>query len=202
MPKIHIVLKKVESSGAVPVEGKVRLQPVSRIKTGTTMIVPEYFEQSLDSDGVTDVSLPKMSSAQVWAVTELPGTAQEYTRYVQIPASEETINYTDLPDVNPASGVPVSMQNGQVLQVMVASSAQAAAALSAKYPHVLVVYPSDTTTATSVSSVGPVLSSAGTAVSGGSATLLPDTVVAVGGTTLESTADDDTDDVASADKEA
>lgn len=203
MAKIHISLKKVTNNATAGIHpGKVRFCPVGRIRSGGTMLVPEPFEVSLDSNGTSDVTVPKTSTTTIWAITELPGTALEYTRYVEIPATDETINYTDLVDVAPGTGVPIAMGTSPLLGFMTANSAQAALNLSRQFPDKIIVYVSSdqpanttqvTTTVASAPNKAPTLLPADTIVSTPNAEETDDENMATGDD--DETADDDADTV-------
>lgn len=103
------------------------------------MIVPKPFEVTL-ADGEANATIIDTDAMGCWAVTELPGTPQEYTRYVQVPTTSETLEYTDLIDVNPTTLLPAAVTAGPLLQIALAADAQAALAYSRTHPETLVLY--------------------------------------------------------------
>ncbi len=139
MATIHIKLANAVDGGTSPCEGKVRFIPIRRYNRGDTVIVPKPFEVTL-ADGEANATIIDTDAMGCWAVTELPGTPQEYTRYVQVPTTSETIEYTDLIDVNPTTLLPAAVSAGPLLQIALAADAQAALAYSRTHPDTLVLY--------------------------------------------------------------
>lgn len=140
MATIHIKLNHATNGGTSPCEGKVRFIPIRRYNRGDTVIVPKPFEVAL-VDGEANATIIDTDAMGCWAVTELPGTPQEYTRYVQIPSdATETLEYTDLIDVNPTTLLPAAVSAGPLLQIALAADAQAALAYSRTHPDTLVLY--------------------------------------------------------------
>ncbi|MCH4849898.1 hypothetical protein PG2072B_0936 [Bifidobacterium pseudolongum subsp. globosum] len=139
MATIHIKLANAVDGGTSPCEGKVRFIPIRRYNRGDTVIVPKPFEVTL-ADGEANATIIDTDTMGCWAVTELPGTPQEYTRYVQVPTTSETLEYTDLIDVNPSTLLPTTVTAGPLLQIALAADAQAALAYSRTHPETLVLY--------------------------------------------------------------
>lgn len=139
MATIHIKLANAVDGGTSPCEGKVRFIPIRRYNRGDTVIVPKPFEVTL-ADGEANATIIDTDAMGCWAVTELPGTPQEYTRYVQVPTTSETLEYTDLIDVNPSTLLPAAVAAGPLLQIALAADAQAALAYSRTHPETLVLY--------------------------------------------------------------
>lgn len=139
MATIHIKLANAVDGGTSPCEGKVRFIPIRRYNRGDTVIVPKPFEVTL-ADGEANATIIDTDAMGCWAVTELPGTPQEYTRYVQVPTTSETLEYTDLIDVNPTTLLPAAVSAGPLLQIALADDAQAALAYSRTHPDTLVLY--------------------------------------------------------------
>ena len=139
MATIHIKLNHATNGGTSPCEGKVRFIPIRRYNRGDTVIVPKPFEVTL-ADGEANAKILDTDTMGCWAVTELPGTPQEYTRYVQVPTTSETLEYTDLIDVNPTTLLPAAVSAGPLLQIALADDAQAALAYSRTHPDTLVLY--------------------------------------------------------------
>lgn len=139
MATIHIKLANAVDGGTSPCEGKVRFIPIRRYNRGDTVIVPKPFEVAL-ADGEANATIIDTDAMGCWAVTELPGTPQEYTRYVQVPTTSETLEYTDLIDVNPTTLLPAAVSAGPLLQIALADDAQAALAYSRTHPDTLVLY--------------------------------------------------------------
>lgn len=139
MATIHIKLNHATNGGTSPCEGKVRFIPIRRYNRGDTVIVPKPFEVTL-ADGEANATIIDTDAMGCWAVTELPGTPQEYTRYVQVPTTSETLEYTDLIDVNPTTLLPAAVSAGPLLQIALADDAQSALAYSRTHPDTLVLY--------------------------------------------------------------
>ncbi len=139
MTTIHIKLVRPTDTGTTPCDGAIRLTPIRRYITGHTVIVPDPFTVDL-TNGEATITIPDSDTTICWAVTELPGTPQEYTRYVQVPTTSETLEYTDLIDVNPTTLLPAAVSAGPLLQIALAADAQAALAYSRTHPDTLVLY--------------------------------------------------------------
>lgn len=139
MATIHIKLEHPTDGGTTPCNGTIRFTPIHRYNRGNTVIVPKPFETDL-TNGEANVNVIESDHTGCWAITELPGTPQEHTRYVQIPTTSETIEYTDLIDVNPSTLLPAAVTAGPLLQIALAADAQAALAYSRTHPETLVLY--------------------------------------------------------------
>lgn len=139
MATIHIKLEHPTNGGTTPCNGTIRFTPIHRYNRGNTVIVPKPFETNL-TNGEANVNVIESDHTGCWAITELPGTPQEHTRYVQIPTTSETLEYTDLIDVNPSTLLPTTVTAGPLLQIALAADAQAALAYSRTHPETLVLY--------------------------------------------------------------
>lgn len=140
MATIHIKLARPTDTGTTPCDGTIRLTPIRRYVTDHTVIVPDPFTVDL-TNGEATITIPDSDTTICWAITELPGTPQEHTRYVQIPSNAtDTVEYTDLIDVNPSTFLPAAVAAGPLLQIALAADAQAALAYSRTHPDTLVLY--------------------------------------------------------------
>lgn len=140
MATIHIKLVRPTDTGTTPCDGTIRLTPIRRYVTDHTVIVPDPFTVDL-TNGEATITIPDSDTTICWAITELPGTPQEYTRYVQIPSNAtDTVEYTDLIDVNPTTLLPAAVAAGPLLQIALAEDAQDALAYSRTHPDTLVLY--------------------------------------------------------------
>lgn len=139
MATIHIKLEHPTDGGTTPCNGTIRCTPIHRYNRGDTVIVPKPFETDL-TNGEANVNVIESDHTGCWAITELPGTPQEHTRYVQIPTTSETLEYTDLIDVNPTTLLPAAVSAGPLLQIALADDAQSALAYSRTHPDTLVLY--------------------------------------------------------------
>lgn len=139
MATIHIKLEHPTDGGTTPCNGAIRFTPIHRYNRDDTVIVPKPFETDL-TNGEANVNVIESDHTGCWAITELPGTPQEHTRYVQIPTTSETLEYTDLIDVNPSTLLPAAVTAGPLLQIALAADAQAALAYSRTHPETLVLY--------------------------------------------------------------
>lgn len=140
MATIHIKLARPTDTGTTPCDGTIRLTPIRRYVTDHTVIVPDPFTVDL-TNGEATITIPDSDTTICWAITELPGTPQEHTRYVQIPSNAtDTVEYTDLIDVNPSTFLPAAVAAGPLLQIALAADAQAALAYSRTHPETLVLY--------------------------------------------------------------
>lgn len=140
MTTIHIKLVRPTDTGTTPCDGAIRLTPIRRYVTDHTVIVPDPFTVDL-TNGEATITIPDSDTTICWAITELPGTPLEHTRYVQIPGNvTDTVEYTDLIDVNPSTHLPAAVAAGPLLQIALAADAQAALAYSRTHPDTLVLY--------------------------------------------------------------
>ena len=140
MATIHIKLEHPTNGGTTPCDGTIRLTPIRRYVTDHTVIVPDPFTVDL-TNGEATITIPDSDTTICWAITELPCTPQEHTRYVQIPSNAtDTVEYTDLIDVNPSTFLPAAVAAGPLLQIALAADAQAALAYSRTHPETLVLY--------------------------------------------------------------
>lgn len=140
MATIHIKFARPTDTGTTPCDGTIRLTPIRRYVTDHTVIVPDPFTVDL-TNGEATITIPDSDTTICWAITELPGTPQEHTRYVQIPSNAtDTVEYTDLIDVNPSTFLPAAVAAGPLLQIALAADAQAALAYSRTHPDTLVLY--------------------------------------------------------------
>lgn len=140
MATIHIKLEHPTDTGTTPCDGTIRLTPIRRYVTDHTVIVPDPFTVDL-TNGEATITIPDSDTTICWAITELPCTPQEHTRYVQIPSNAtDTVEYTDLIDVNPSTFLPAAVAAGPLLQIALAADAQAALAYSRTHPETLVLY--------------------------------------------------------------
>lgn len=141
MTTIHINLARPTDTGAAPCEGTIRLTPIRRYTHDHTVIVPDPYTITLTNGEATTTIPDTTTTTTCWAITELPGTPLEHTRYVQIPGNvTDTIEYTDLIDVNPTTLLPTAVTAGPLLQIALATDAQAALAYSRTHPDTLVLY--------------------------------------------------------------
>lgn len=141
MTTIHINLARPTDAGAAPCEGTIRLTPIRRYTHDHTVIVPDPYTITLTNGEATTTIPDTTTTTTCWAITELPGTPLEHTRYVQIPGDvTDTIEYTDLIDVNPTTLLPTAVTAGPLLQIALATDAQAALAYSRTHPDTLVLY--------------------------------------------------------------
>ncbi|RSX52644.1 hypothetical protein [Bifidobacterium callimiconis] len=148
MTQIKITLKRHTPTGLEPMaDGLIRFQAKRRIDTNKNVIVREPFDITLDKQGTATINLPATDGTYIWHVAELPGTTNSYDRYVTVPDSKQTIDYTDLTDVDPATWTPTTMIGGRLLQVRVATSQQAAQELSTQHPDDMIVWFDETATA-------------------------------------------------------
>lgn len=140
MATIHIKLARPTDTGTTPCDGTIRLTPIRRYVTDHAVIVPDPFTVDL-TNGEATITIPDSDTTICWAITELPCTPQEHTRYVQIPSNAtDTVEYTDLIDVNPSTFLPAAVAAGPLLQIALAADAQAALAYSRTHPDTLVLY--------------------------------------------------------------
>lgn len=141
MTSIHIVAKKPTGTGLQPMAGTFRFAAVRRyFDDAKNLVVPANFEAQLANDGTLSVDLLPTDDRFVWKIVEFPGTSASYTRYVEVPDTQSTIEYADLVDVDPATFVPVAMIGGDLLRVHHAASQADAEEYSTKHPDVFVFF--------------------------------------------------------------
>lgn len=150
MTAIHISVRKPGEDGTLqPVAGSFRFTAVKRyFDAAKNLVIPAGFDAELDEQGAMTIQLMPTTPVFIWKITELAGTDQAYTRWVEVPDSENTVEYADLVDVDPATFAPVAMLGGDLLKVHHADSQADAEAYSAVHPDVLVVF-DETASATS-----------------------------------------------------
>lgn len=121
--------------------GTLRISPVRRHVSGTTVIVQGGFETKLANDGTATVALDPTDNTFAWKIEEFPDDpACAFARIVQVPASDATVEYTSLTDVDENTLTP-ARNTGAALTYLLASSLSEAQAMSAANPGQLVFYP-------------------------------------------------------------
>lgn len=124
-----------------PKAGMLRIAQVRRRVSGATVIVQGCFDVELAADGTATVALAPTDNTFAWKIKEFPDDPTcAFTRIVQVPASSDTVEYTDLVDVDAATLAP-ALNTGATLTYLLASSLQEAQALSAANPGQMVFYP-------------------------------------------------------------
>lgn len=147
MTQIHISIRKPKTGGLDPVTGTLRFRPVRRhFDAAKNLIIAASFDANLSESGELTVDLLPTTSAFVWQVIELADTPQAYTRYVEVPDSQATVEYADLVEVDAGTFVPKDMQGSQLLKVRHASTQSEAETLSARYPDAVVLFDETATT--------------------------------------------------------
>lgn len=130
-----------EDAQGKPKTGMLRISPVRRHMSGTTVIVLGGFETQLAADGTATVALDPTDNTFAWKVEEFPDdTDCAFTRFVQVPASSGTVEYTSLTDVDENTLAP-TLNKGAALTYLLASSLEEAQTLSAANPGQMVFYP-------------------------------------------------------------
>lgn len=130
-----------EDAQGKPKTGMLRISPVRRHMSGTTVIVLGGFETQLAADGTATVALDPTDNTFAWKVEEFPDdTDCAFTRFVQVPASSGTVEYTSLTDVDESTLAP-TLNKGAALTYLLASSLEEAQTLSAANPGQMVFYP-------------------------------------------------------------
>lgn len=135
---VHFSFKDAQGR---PKAGTLHVAPVRRHISGSTVVVLGGFNVTLDSDGTATAQLEPTDNTFAWKVREFPDdTDCAFERVVQVPASSDTMEYTDLVDVD-ANTLAPALNNGAALTYLLASSLQEAQALSAANPGQMVFYP-------------------------------------------------------------
>lgn len=135
---IHFAFKDAQGH---PKAGMLRIAPVRRHVSDATVIVQDGFEVQLAADGTATAALSPTDNTFAWKIEEFPDDPTcAFTRIVQVSASSDTVEYTDLVDVDAATLAP-ALNTGAALTYLLASSLQEAQALSAANPGQMVFYP-------------------------------------------------------------
>lgn len=138
MTNVHFSFKDAQGR---PKAGTLHVTPVRRHISGSTVVVLGGFDVMLSADGTATVQLEPTDNTFAWKVSEFPDdTDSTFERVVQVPASSDTVEYTDLVDVD-ASTLAPALNTGAALTYLLASSLQEAQALSAANPGQMVFYP-------------------------------------------------------------
>lgn len=138
MTNVHFSFKDAQGR---PKAGTLHVAPVRRHISGSTVVVLGGFDVMLSADGTATVQLEPTDNTFAWKVSEFPDdTDNAFERVVQVPASSDTVEYTDLVDVD-ASTLAPALNTGAALTYLLASSLQEAQALSAANPGQMVFYP-------------------------------------------------------------
>ena len=135
---IHFAFKDAQGH---PKAGMLRIAPVRRHVSDATVIVQDGFEVQLAADGTATAALSPTDNTFAWKIEEFPDDPTcAFTRIVQVSASSDTVEYTDLVDVDEATLAP-ALNTGAALTYLLASSLQEAQALSAANPGQMAFYP-------------------------------------------------------------
>lgn len=135
---VHFQFKDAQGKAKT---GTLHVAPVRRHVSGTTVVVRSGFDVKLAADGTATVALDATDNTFAWRVDEFPDdTACAFTRFVQVPNSGSTVEYTALTDVDENSLTP-TLNSGAALTYLLASSLSEAQTLSAANPGQMVFYP-------------------------------------------------------------
>lgn len=138
MTNVHFSFKDAQGR---PKAGTLHVAPVRRHISGSTVVVLGGFDVMLSADGTATVQLEPTDNTFAWKVEEFPDdTDCAFTRFVQVPASSGTVEYTSLTDVDESTLAP-TLNKGAALTYLLASSLQEAQTLSAANPGQMVFYP-------------------------------------------------------------
>lgn len=135
---VHFSFKDAQGR---PKTGTLHVEPVRRHISGSTVVVLGGFDVALGSDGTATVPLEPTDNTFAWKVEEFPDdTDCAFTRFVQVPASSGTVEYTSLTDVDESTLAP-ALNSGAALTYLLAGSLSEAQAMSAANPGQMVFYP-------------------------------------------------------------
>lgn len=135
---VHFSFKNAQGK---PKTGTLHVAPVRRHVSGATVVVRSGFDVTLAADGTATVELDPTDNTFAWRVDEFPDDAAcAFTRFVQVPASSSTVEYTALTDVDENTLAP-ALNTGAALTYLLASSLSEAQTLSAANPGQMVFYP-------------------------------------------------------------
>ena len=101
MTTVHISLVRDDGTDQTPARGVVEWQPTARREDGTDVILPRGFTTPL-VDGEATVTVDPSGLTWCWRVTERTDSGGT-VRYVSVPNSASTVEYVDLPDVDPTT---------------------------------------------------------------------------------------------------
>lgn len=147
MTRINISIKHATASGAQPVDkGVIRFIPYRHVAADKSIIVREPFGVELDGQGKASVDLLPTLGRFLWHIVEFGGTSLAHDRWVEVPDSKEAIDYADLEDMDPRTGVPKALRDSQLLEVMHADDMAMAEQLSAKWPDRVILFDEENTT--------------------------------------------------------
>lgn len=138
--KVSIKRPTVDGTLSGPESGQLTFTPIRRHVDGEhNVVIPVGFPIELDGDGEATVQLEPTDGTWAWQVEEIYGKLK-YVRYVEVPASEQEIDYADLTEVRPQDLAPLAL-SGSVLRMLVASSQEEMESLTAEYPGYAILFP-------------------------------------------------------------
>ncbi|PIB81459.1 hypothetical protein [Bifidobacterium sp. N5G01] len=105
---INISIRLPKGDGTTdPAVGSLIFQPERHHFAGTDLILPKPFKVDLDKQGKATVKLENTDGRWVWKVAEMIGDTVQRIRYFELPAGNDTANYSDLSYVDGGSFTPL-----------------------------------------------------------------------------------------------
>ena len=101
MTTVHISLGRDDGTTKTAAKGVVEWEPTTRREDGTMIILERGFVAPL-VDGKATVVVDPSGLTWCWRVTERTDSGGT-VRYVSVPNSATTVEYVDLPDVDPTT---------------------------------------------------------------------------------------------------
>ena len=106
MSKVHVSLHRDAAHGKAPISGPMRFAPSRRRSAGADIILPAGFDVDL-VDGEAVVELDATGPDWCWCAYE--PTLRGAIRSILVPeAGDEVLEYSSLPDVDPATLEPTA----------------------------------------------------------------------------------------------
>ena len=141
MSKVHVSLHRDAAHGKAPITGPMRFAPSRRRSDGQDIILPAGFDVDL-VDGEAIVELDATGPDWCWTVYE--PTIRGIIRSFLVPdvPDDEVLEYSSLPDVDPATLEPSAEPEAAWWAALEAGAYGVAATPDPDDPHVLLVrYP-------------------------------------------------------------
>lgn len=141
MSKVHVSLHRDAAHGKAPITGPMRFAPSRRRSDGQDIILPAGFDVDL-VDGEAIVELD--ATGPDWCWTAYEPTIRGIIRSFLVPdvPDDEVLEYSSLPDVDPATLEPSAEPEAAWWAALEAGAYSVAATPDPDDPHVLLVrYP-------------------------------------------------------------
>ena len=107
MSKVHVSLHRDAAHGKAPISGPMRFAPSKRRSAGAGIILPAGFDVDLvDGEAVVELD----ATGPDWCWTAVEPTKRGAIRSILVPeaSDDEVLEYSSLPDVDPATLDPTA----------------------------------------------------------------------------------------------